>query len=68
MTGIVQGLLASYATSSSPPPASGKTCTSGDVAIGCCKAAGVCAPDGIGSGATCSPIAAEGLATWDYNC
>ena len=46
---------------------SGKRCTSGDVALGCCKAVTICAPVGIGSGTTCSPVAAEGSG-WDYNC
>lgn len=68
MTGCMQGLIGSLKSGGGAPPANGKTCTSGDVAIGCCKTAGVCAPDGIGSGATCSPIAAEGPSTWDYNC
>lgn len=61
--------VASTASNSVTPTGStsGKTCTSGDVAIGCCKSAGVCAPTGVGSGATCSPVAPEGSG-WDYNC
>ena len=62
--------LASAASNSVTPTGStsGKRCTSGDVALGCCKAISVCAPVGIGSGVTCSPIAAESSQTWDYNC
>ena len=61
--------VASAASNSVTPTGStsGKTCTSGDVALGCCKSTGVCAPTGVGSGATCSPVAPEGSG-WDYNC
>lgn len=67
--GIGVSSVASAASNSVTPSGSisGKTCTSGDVALGCCKSTGVCAPAGVASGATCSPQATEGNG-WDYNC
>jgi len=61
--------VASSASNSVTPTGSvsGLTCTSGDVALGCCKSTGVCAPAGVASGASCSPQAPEGSG-WDYNC
>jgi hypothetical protein len=67
MVGCVQGLLTGYKVGSTPPPPSGKRCTSGDLALGCCLVLNGCAPVGIGSGTTCSPIDAENT-TWTYNC
>lgn len=65
MVGIAQGLIASYKTTAA---ASGKRCTSADVSLGCCKTVNVCADPLVGSGATCTPIAAQGPSTWDFNC
>lgn len=67
MSGAVMGLIASLRAAAAPPPTSGKKCTSGDLALGCCLSVGGCAPSGVGSGLTCSPIDAEN-STWTYNC
>lgn len=67
MVGCVQGLIGSLKTSSSPPPASGKLCTSAQVSLACCTSTAVCAADWFGLGASCSPAAAEGSG-WTSDC
>lgn len=64
----VLSLDSAAGNSVTPTSPSGKRCTSGDVSLGCCKAISVCAPVGVGSGLTCSPIAASSNQTWDQNC
>jgi hypothetical protein len=65
MAGCVQGLIGSLKTASAPPPANGKYCTSFQVSVACCDSTGVCAPEDLGLGATCSPVMPGG---WTYDC